>query len=443
MGRGIEFFGVQNGFVDDFSLNSMAGNVRGFTLNNAAIGAQGWPGLPTGNEWVTNYPAYPPYNSSPTLWWNLSLGHSQTYVTNNNSSLNAPASVIYVFNSGLNYIPTYHFSAPATAKYVNGSSILTTYQNPSLVLGCISGGGGSTPSSSIYPKPLTSTALGSLESAATASLYGTSEPVNSWITQLALYQYLLSDTAIVDSSTILQEFMTLAASSRFAYLNHIEGLLADGHYGAAQCQLNNTSLQVATGYTLGTTGAVATDSSAADTIVQNYVQFFKIYKHFMQGVMSGADSTTTDSIAHLCPNTNGAVVYKARALYTMLYDDPRVWDDEMACGYSSIDTGGGSGGDSTGGRKVRPVSIKTDSVQKYSLYPNPTNGNITLVQHLIDENPVQIELLNAEGQSVLKRELFFNAGLKQINLQNLQPGLYLVVLRDMKGQSYTLKFIVN
>jgi hypothetical protein len=81
--------------------------------------------------------------------------------------------------------------------------------------------------------------------------------------------------------------------------------------------------------------------------------------------------------------------------------------------------------------------------QAYTLYPNPNNGNITLQQQVMDVNPVEVEVLNSLGQRMLKKQLLFTGGVSPLNLQNLTPGLYVIMLRDFAGQSYTLKFIVN
>jgi len=105
----------------------------------------------------------------------------------------------------------------------------------------------------------------------------------------------------------------------------------------------------------------------------------------MKDSLSSADSAQITYIAKLCPNIYGAAVYKARALYTMVWDDPEAWDDDLACGYVDTATGGDGGG---GGRKVHSSAGLTMTKQEYSLYPNPNNGNITLLQKITDENVV-------------------------------------------------------
>jgi len=155
--------------------------------------------------------------------------------------------------------------------------------------------------------------------------------------------------------------------------------------------------------------------------------------------LSSSDSAQITYIANLCPNIYGAAVYKARALYTMVWDDPEAWDDDLACGYVDTIVSGG------GGRKVHSSAglTMTNNEQEYSLYPNPNNGQMVLMQKLKDENAVSAEVINANGQSVYKTPVFFNENISALKLQNICPGLYIIILRDAIGKIYTIKFVIN
>ncbi|MDR3680358.1 MAG: T9SS type A sorting domain-containing protein [Flavipsychrobacter sp.] len=83
-----------------------------------------------------------------------------------------------------------------------------------------------------------------------------------------------------------------------------------------------------------------------------------------------------------------------------------------------------------------------DIQQNYTLYPNPTSSLLHIVQANHDENPVQAEIVSADGRSVFKSNLSFTGGTKTLNLQ-LTPGLYVLSLRDAESKSYTVKFTIN
>jgi hypothetical protein len=240
--------------------------------------------------------------------------------------------------------------------------------------------------------------------------------------------------ALADSSDLLSEFRTMADNSRFQYLGDVESKIAEGSLEEAQTALN--SVPAGNPQTDEATGVFVADYIEADGIVSNYTNFYQVLLNYYGGSMSAGDSAEVVTLANLCPFTNGEVVYKARAFYNIIYDDGGSWDDDSACGGQFVIHDGG-------GRKVQGGVQSVLPTQQYSLYPNPNNGNINLIQKVIDENPVNIEVLNAEGQSVFKGTLPFAQGTAPLHLQNLSPGLYLIQLRDATGKSYTLKFVVN
>jgi len=142
-------------------------------------------------------------------------------------------------------------------------------------------------------------------------------------------------------------------------------------------------------------------------------------------------------LANKCPYVDGSVVYQARALYSLIYNDLRMWND----------AGCGGGTREMLDRKTSPNpsqggGIGSASNQQYSLSPNPSNGNITLKQLVPDANPVDAVIMNATGEEVYKNTLQFTGGTSQISIDNMPPGLYLIKLTDNKSQTFTMKFVI-
>ncbi len=409
LGRGYEFWGNQAQPNTTWENNTMQNNLRGYVLNYCIIGAQANNTVP-GNKWLGGW----------------GTGHDGSFVFDNTSgtysSAHSPIRYNYSFP-----VPPNNFGAPSIYEYgMTGSLIPAT--SPI------------TPTCTKLLKEYSDLVMAQEDVAADSfGLMAGGEAKAIWMSEYAAWQMLQADTVMVDSSTMLLDFDSLGVHSRFAYLSKIEGLLGQGHYGQAQCLMNNTSMQTASGSAYGTTGAIVYDSSAADSIVYTYLKYYELYKKYMQGTLNSSDSSGIVYIAGLCPNLYGADVYAARALYTVVYNDPEVWDDDSLCGYTYNGDNGGKGGRKTQHNSVLAI----DSTQAYSLYPNPNNGNMVLVQQLIDEQPVNIKVLNAEGQTVYSSEQLFMQRKSPMNLHSLSPGLYMIVLSDMQGKSYTLKFIVN
>ena len=166
-------------------------------------------------------------------------------------------------------------------------------------------------------------------------------------------------------------------------------------------------------------------------MVNNYLSYYTAYYDLMQDTLTSTDSANIISIANLCPNRDGFVVYKARALFNALFGTTIAPDD--SCNFT----------DSSAWRQAQnnnPQSI--NAVQSYNLRPNPNDGNITIVQKMEDSQPVKAEIYNAIGASVYKGQLQFDTQ-TQIHLSNIAPGLYLLQLTDREGQKFNLKFIVN
>jgi len=80
---------------------------------------------------------------------------------------------------------------------------------------------------------------------------------------------------------------------------------------------------------------------------------------------------------------------------------------------------------------------------QYSIFPNPNNGIMNILQAAPDNNPVNAKLMDAKGVVLYKGDLQFSGGKTPFNLKGIVPGLYLLQLRDSKGNNYELKFIID
>lgn len=98
--------------------------------------------------------------------------------------------------------------------------------------------------------------------------------------------------------------------------------------------------------------------------------------------------------------------------------------------------------ESDSSRNTKPAITGAIPAQGYTLYPNPSDGRITLKQLRPDAAPVKIEVLNAVGQVVYKSEVKFDNGETRFNMQK-QPGMYLLKLADASSGLFTIKFTIN
>jgi len=76
------------------------------------------------------------------------------------------------------------------------------------------------------------------------------------------------------------------------------------------------------------------------------------------------------------------------------------------------------------------------------LYPNPSTGIITLMS--LKEDKLTVSIYNANGQAVMKRQLFFNDGRTgTLDLEKLSKGIYILVAGTPEGKIYTRKIILT
>ncbi len=260
--------------------------------------------------------------------------------------------------------------------------------------------------------------------------------------QYNMWEYLQNDPKTVNSNSLLQEFMDSAALSRYAYLTAIENYLAWGQRDSAQALLDNAADGKLYAYpSVSKDGVTVTDYSKADEIVNNYLSFYQLALNYADSSLSGTDSGEIVMLANLCPFSNGAVVYRARGLYTLVYNELGNWNDDSVCG--SGDYGKRSAGNNGQQGNLPTIRNLNAGRQSFSIYPNPNNGQMSVLQRIPDNEPASMEIWSAEGKSIYRQTINFSGGKAQINLNGIAPGLYMLQIRSSKGESYTAKFIVN
>ena len=232
-------------------------------------------------------------------------------------------------------------------------------------------------------------------------------------------------------------FNTLAANSRFAYLTNIEQSLCVGDVTNAAAQLSApTPALVGTGVsTDSATGVNVADDYNSNNIVSNYMSFYSVYLDYMKDSMSSADSANLIYMAGLCPSRYGAAVYRARSLYTVVFSQLNVWNDDSC-----------AAADTVGPISSRPVNSDSTTLskglgQRYDLFPNPNDGIMILTQMAADNQPIMTEVTDVVGRSVYKNSITFADGSYRLDVGNLVPGVYLMQLTDVKGRKFMFKFV--
>jgi hypothetical protein len=92
--------------------------------------------------------------------------------------------------------------------------------------------------------------------------------------------------------------------------------------------------------------------------------------------------------------------------------------------------------------EVWPAGIGSinGKTQRYTLMPNPSDGNIELRQSIEEKSAVSITIYNTIGMVLYQAKKSFEASTASLDLTNLPSGMYYVVVCDKAGTPYTLRF---
>ncbi|GAA4031830.1 zinc-dependent metalloprotease family protein [Flavobacterium cheonhonense] len=88
-----------------------------------------------------------------------------------------------------------------------------------------------------------------------------------------------------------------------------------------------------------------------------------------------------------------------------------------------------------------PLSVEESSISAFSLYPNPNNGDFNIQFNSTSNEPIELAIFDIRGRQIYQN-VYTNNGFFNENLQlaNLQSGVYLVKVKDGKNE-LTKKFI--
>ena len=159
----------------------------------------------------------------------------------------------------------------------------------------------------------------------------------------------------------------------------------------------------------------------------------------MKGVMNSDDSANVVFMAGLCPSRFGSAVYRARSLYTAVFNDLKIWDDDSC---AAADTGS-----HMSARHTNPSDTTLSTIgvtlngQRYNLFPNPNDGVMTITQMVPDNAAVGVEVSDVLGRVLYKKNVVFEEGNYMLRIDNLVPGMYLMQLTDTKARKFMFKFV--
>ena len=389
-------FNAYNPQVGVFN-NIMRNQVIGFLLdNNGVVGATygagpntiGTTGQPADNEWLG------PQWTQP--------GRFKTF-TNNSTAQSSP---MYVQSGGVFDPSGFGFSnppLPLTLQYnTSVSSIYTT--SGATPVNC---GTGIPPALILINNPVME-----LEKIVQNQNLVTGNVAKvRRVQKNAVFKELKADQTLTQNSTVLQSFYNNELSTNNEAYATIEEQIA-------QEQLTQASNAL----------AAVSNQDDVDNNHHIYNTCMLHYKDSTQ-VFTATDSTNLVNLCQKCPYTDGFVVFRARALYNLVFKTVEAFVDN--CENSSLN------------RLAMPTSNEDKDafdILKVELYPNPANNKFTIVT---DEAEATLNILISDVQGKKLQETTVNVENYEVSVPvNLPNGIYIVSIRNNTNYKTSIKKLV-
>ncbi|MES2703171.1 MAG: Ig-like domain-containing protein [Bacteroidota bacterium] len=90
----------------------------------------------------------------------------------------------------------------------------------------------------------------------------------------------------------------------------------------------------------------------------------------------------------------------------------------------------------------QPFSL-TEEAKGYTVYPNPSDGNIVIKQNVSGNSNVSMKVVNYMGQTVYAGSMVFNNGTGNLRLGSVPQGIYLVEIEGEQGKKDVVRIAVE
>jgi len=398
--RGFEFAGQFNNFL--WTNNTMHNNARGMQATNwgssaaaTGFGPQGSPSMASDNYWAGSW------NGPPFQTWvdaNSNVQNAKLYVRPVSGYALAPTSNSFAVGVQPNntYASSLNFSTTTTPSTLNCVGFSAFAINPGTDLDYLLQKDDADPSLEIM--------------------------------RFLLFLQLNRDSVMLYSDNDFLDFYFDNKDNELGMLVELENNFAVGDYTEAQNLLE--------------------DFSPETNIQENFKSFYDLYYSYRtNATMSEAEKGVLEILCYQCPFSDGPAVYKARALWTLIYGGmPSYYDDECTPeGYSSRigKTENTSDLDNLtqllAARETK--NIKRRNKNEYNIYPNPATNEISITGFQKDES-VEVIISEVTGRE-LSRQIA-NLDDSVINLKvELNNGIYFVTLVNSKTEKVVKKLIIS
>ena len=131
----------------------------------------------------------------------------------------------------------------------------------------------------------------------------------------------------------------------------------------------------------------------------------------------------------MCPGTNGACIYQARALYNTIFGQEVNYE---GCGEAS-------GNRAANNSNIENIN-RTENVLEVGLFPNPASNKLTIITKN-EKETLNIEIRDVSGRIVLLKDSQTKNQRTDLEL-DLINGIYFVTLTDSENRINHEKLLI-
>jgi hypothetical protein len=232
-----------------------------------------------------------------------------------------------------------------------------------------------------------------------------------YMAQMAVFRALHYNSVLRATETEYSDFHNLFVGSAMATLVDIELAIDAGDFAEAEDLL------------------AGLDHDALNYIEQNYFKFYELFfQYHSSGQLGASEEAELVNLCSLCPGTDGACIFQARALYQLTVGEPF---DAPEC-TSDV-----------GARQAFNSNEKSEAINsklKATIHPNPTSESVTILLNKKSDK-LFVNVKDLSGRQMFQKEFIGESSSFHLSFR-LEPGVYFFLISN-DNENVTKKIIVT
>ncbi len=383
-----------------FQNNTMRDGINGLSIvSDGFIGTQGSIISPQNNRWgtgnltfqtFTNNTIVDPNTTSIIYGRMLTSGGFTQYPTNHNGTIPYINTQGIKAGTGLgpfciNYEPGFSCAGDGLSGLVDGSNNST---------------------SNADDRNLLSSQLKAVIHLDMATLFGDE---GKWRGTNWAMNVIQGDSSILASDTELKDFYNENLNSAYIQLFNANKMMLTDQFENAS-QINNS---------ITPSNILESNRKSLNEVILKKLQH-------PDHIYDQHDLNVVHDIAIQCPYQGGDAVYEARAWYNLATNRNNHYPN--ICPVNNIE------------EQATPVNREEQIY--FKLYPNPSDGHFQVTYDLNTKENVRLEFYTLQGQMILSQVLGANMSNSEIDLSQMESGVYLYKLQDENHVYYTGRVVI-